>query len=275
MENNKLSIDPYNPSYGHIIWKSMIGFGVWIVVAFLVFAITVLFNTLIQKSLWTISSTGAVTGGIAGSPALAIVILFIGFVVSFLGNTMITLIYGIAFSEKYYNTSKWIGHIIFANLVLLISMAPIYFVYSGDISSLFMILWFHIVLALFISHNIIETIANPNYTNSALMWNTAWMVLFGTLFLLFYKIVTTGPNGASIKIQNDQIKILLSVPAILCYMVIPFASVVWEKIYYGLYTLGTNFLYTPSLDEVTVDSNSNESHTVVNDNSNDINVDIG
>ena len=276
MTDNKLSIDPYNPSYWHIISKGMIWFVVWIIVAFLVFAVTVLFNGTIQKWLWTISSNGALSGWVNGSPALALVLLFIAFMVSFIWNIMISTIYGLAYSDKYYNTSKTIWHTIFVNLILFVSLAGIYFVYSNDIGSMFMILALHIVFALYISHNVIEYNANPNYSMVYMIWNTAWMTLFITIFLVLFKFVSMWTGGANnlSGAQSSTITILLSIPAILSYSIIPFISAVWEKIYYGIYTLGSNFLYISSLDEVTVDYSDNQNINVVWDNSNDINVDM-
>lgn len=273
MRDDKLSIDPYNPSYGHVIWKWMIWTIIWVIVAFLVFAITVLFNGTIQKWLGTISATWALKWWIVASPALAMILLFIAFVASFIWNLMIGIIYGLVYSDKYYNTTKSIWHTIFVNLVLFVAFAPIYFVYSNNISALFMILAFHLVFALYISHNAIEYIANPNYSMVALVGNTLGMTLFITVFLVLFKLVSS--NGSAVgDTQNSEIRILLSVPAALCYAIIPFTASVREKIYYWVYTLGSNFLYTASLSEVLVNSEDNNDSNIIGDNSSDINVDL-
>lgn len=276
MTDNKLSVDPYNPSYWHIIGKWMIGFAIGIVVAFLVFAITVLFNGTIQKWLGTISSNWALSGGINGSPALALILLFIAFVVSFMWNIMVATIYGLVYSDKYYNTTKSIWHTIFVNLILLVAFAGIYFVYSNDISSMFMILAFHIVFALYISHNAIEYNANPNYSMVAMIGNTMGMTLFITIFLVLFKFMSMWSNWASnlSGANKSTITILLSAPAILSYSIMPFVSAVWEKIYYGIYTLGSNFLWTASLDDVMVDYTDNTNNNIIWDNSSDINVEM-
>ncbi len=272
MKDDKLSIDPYNPSYGHILSKWLVWTIVGVIVAFLVFAVTILFNWTIQKWLGTVSAAGAIKWWISASPALAMILLFIAFIWSFVWNMMISIIYGLAYSDKYYNTTKSIWHTIVVNLILFISFAPIYFIYSNNISALFMILAFHLVFALYISHNIIEYIANPNYSIVAMIGNTFGMTFFITVFLVLFKMVS---SWSSIwDTQNNEIKILLSVPAALCYAIIPIVSAIWEKIYYGMFTLGTNFLYISSLSEVMIDAEDNSNSNIIWDNSSDINVDL-
>lgn len=67
------------------------------------------------------------------------------------------------------------------------------------------------------------------------------------MFAIFFKFLDTSGGG-------NQVSILLSLPPVVGYLFIPLFHTIWEKLYYKFYSLGNNFLYIPSLNEVMVDA---------------------
>jgi hypothetical protein len=70
--------------------------------------------------------------------------------------------------------------------------------------------------------------------------------------------------------SSSQIQIMLSIPALLAYFLIPLAHGIWQKIYGTLYDMGSNFLYAPSWNERVVAAQMTESQEVVEE---EVNVD--
>lgn len=79
------------------------------------------------------------------------------------------------------------------------------------------------------------------------------MTMSVVVFGIIYKLIAT---------NTTLLTSILIVPPILAYMLIPLAHTVWEKIYFRLYESGNNFFYIPSLSEVTVDDESQETVNV-------------
>jgi hypothetical protein len=105
------------------------------------------------------------------NPLLSLVLLFIGFLSTFIGNIAIGGIYSLFYNKKYYNTGKMFGLIFLTNGILFFFLAPIYIVFASQIDILFLILGFHILFSVFTSAAQIEFSTNPNYSASALMGN--------------------------------------------------------------------------------------------------------
>jgi len=54
------------------------------------------------------------------------------------------------------------------------------------------------------------------------------------------------------------VRILLALPPVLAYFCLPLLHSTWEKIYYKFYSMGNNFFYIPSLNEVMIDSEEDD-----------------
>jgi len=81
--------------------------------------------------------------GQAGStvnPLLSLVLLFIGFLSTFIGNIAVGGLYSLFYSRKYYTTSKMFGLLFLTNGILFFFLAPIYIVFASQIDVLFLIL---------------------------------------------------------------------------------------------------------------------------------------
>ncbi|HCB51477.1 TPA: hypothetical protein DEP21_02780 [Patescibacteria group bacterium] len=123
--------------------------------------------------------------------------------------------------------------------MLFFILAPIYIVFASHIQSLFVVLGFHIIFSIFVSACQIEFSANPNYSGSSLMGNVIGFALSFLIYSIFYK--SSALSGA-----EQQTYLLMLLPSILGYSLIPFGSGIWEKIYYKLYEMGNNAFYIAS-----------------------------
>lgn len=186
------------------------------------------------------------TGGVAGSPnpMLSIILLFIGFLSTFIGNIAVAGVYNLFFNKKYYDGSKVFGLLLLTNGLLFFILAPIYIVFASQIQSLFVVLGFHIIFSIFVSACQIEFSANPNYSGSALMGNVIGFAASFLLYSVFYKSSSLG--GA-----EQQTYFLMLLPSILGYTLVPFGAGLWEKIYYKMYEMGNNAFYISSPSDVT------------------------
>ncbi len=188
------------------------------------------------------------------NPLLSLVLLFIGFLSTFIGNIAIGGIYSLFYNKKYYNTGKMFGLIFLTNGILFFFLAPIYIVFASQIDILFLILGFHILFSVFTSAAQIEFSTNPNYSASALMGNVLWFVFAFLAYALIYKM------SGSAEVQQ-KIYLFMLLPPILGYVLVPFGSGIWEKVYYKAYELWNNGFYIPSGMEPEQDNQETDTNT--------------
>lgn len=246
--------EPSNISGRQLLGKVSIGILIGGVIAALLFVILSFMGGMFTSAF----------GQQAGSnvnPLLSLVLLFIGFLSTFIGNIGVGGIYNLFFNRKYYNTSKMFGLLFLTNGILFFFLAPIYIVFANQIDILFLILWFHILFSVFTSASQIEFSTNPNYSASAFMGNVLWFALAFLAYALIYKL------SGSAAIQQ-KIYLFMLLPPILGYTIIPFGAGLREKVYYKFYELGNNGFYISSYtetdDEEIQGSNTNNTEDEVN-----------
>ena len=188
--------------------------------------------------------TGAFSqqAGSTVNPLLPLVLLFIWFISTFIGNIAIGWVYNLFFNRKYYNTSKMFGLLLLTNGILFFFFAPVYIVFANQIDVLFLILGFHILFSVFASAAQIEFSTNPNYSASSFMGNVLWFTLAFLAYALIYKM-----SGAAAIQQKIYLFMLL--PSVIAYGLIPFWAGIREKIYYKFYELWNNWFYIASTTE--------------------------
>ncbi|AHB41690.1 hypothetical protein P148_SR1C00001G0902 [candidate division SR1 bacterium RAAC1_SR1_1] len=226
--------EPGNLSGRELVGKAGIGLIIGGVIAALLFIVTTFIGTMLTSA---ISQTGA---GSSPNPMLSIILLFIGFLSTFIGNISVAGIYNLFFSKKYYDGTKTFGLLLLTNGLLFFILAPMYFVFASQIQSLFLVLGFHILFSVFVSACQIEFTANPNYSGSSLMGNIIGFAGSFLVYSLFYKSFTMSGG-----VENQTYLIML-LPPVLAYALIPFGAGIREKIYYKLYEMGSNAFYIPS-----------------------------
>lgn len=194
------------------------------------------------------------------NPLLSLVLLFIGFLATFIGNIAVGGAYSLFYNRKYYNTAKMFGLLFLTNGILFFFLAPIYIVFASQIDVLFLILWFHVLFSVFTSAAQIEFSTNPNYSASSFMGTILGFVLAFLAYCLIYKA-----SGSS-EVQQ-KIYLFMLLPPILGYAIIPFGSGIREKVYYKFYEVGNNWLYIPTM---TQDDETSDTTDISNDE--DINI---
>ena len=227
--------------------KIILGFVVWVCVAALLFA------TL--SALWWLSSGD----GEGMNSIIWIILPVVWFIVWFVWNLALALLYNIFFSKRYYSFSK-MTWLIFASLIICLLFFVPYFLYGDNMTALYAMLWFQIIFELFIAKNLIDFLSQPNYSASSLMWNTLWIVLA----ILLHIVIITKTDVAKF------IPIIVSV--ILAYGIIAVWSWVWDAIYYKFYEWWNNPFYLPSLNELREERRKEEEKKAKEEE--DVNVDM-
>ncbi len=238
-KNQILDIAPHNPSWRQVLIKAFVGLIVWTLIAFLVFVMLIFVKKIIDDAL-----ASSLTGDVAVNPLLPMILLIIAFLGSFIWNMIISVVYNLVYTTKYYDMSKMFTITLLMNILLFIFFLPLYLIFSGTLEPLFLILAWHIFLAVFVSYAWIEITTNPNYAASDLVWSARGLTVWAFFFAVAYKIIDT----------TQQVSLLLSLPPVLAYFFIPLFQTVREKIYFKFYSMWNNFLYIPSLSEVMVDA---------------------
>ena len=235
--NNKLANEPSNISGREIMGKLGIGIAVGGIITAVLFMITTFVGGMFSSAMM-----GAGAAGSTSNPILSIILLFIGFISTFIGNIAIAGIYNLFFSRKYINGSKVYGLLLLTNGLLFFIFAPIYLIFSSQVQILFIVLGFHIVFSIFISACQTEFSANPNYSGSGLIGNTIGFAFAIVVYCVMYKQSLL--NGA-----EKQTYLLMLLPTILGYTLIPLGASIREKVYYKSYEMGNNAFYLSSVDE--------------------------
>lgn len=268
---DKLTIEPNNTSVGQIVTKVLLWFIIGLVIAFLVFVITILFNTVIQQWVRALSTSGHITG----NPVLPLIFMLIAFIASMSGNALVAMIYNLLYTNKYYDMGKMLSLISISQIIIFFIMAPMYMLFWDSILGLFIIVAFHIIFWVFISYSQMEFTTNPNYSSSDLI---GWVIGFCItllLFLSFYKSFGAAEFGLD-NASTQKIKMLIAIPPLLSYTIIPLFYCLWEKTYYKFYEMGNNFFFIPSLSEVVYDqwSGKDADGELVQASDEEINVDV-
>lgn len=256
---------PYNPSASALIGKTIIWLVIGAVVSMIVFAITILFGN-------TMSQIIAGLGQVAqeNSPLLWMIMLIIAFLGSMIGNMLVWFVYGMMYGGIYPSIGKLVTYALIVNVILFLVLAPLYIVVYESVSSLFMVLGFHTIFSVFLTSVINETSIDSHYAISSLVWGMLGMSVTVLIFILIYKMVILNSPDLANTATSSQIKIMLSVPALLAYTCMPLAHTIRQKIYTWLYDAGSNFLYAPSWSERVSASQLIQEQEIVED---EINVD--
>ena len=228
--NDELYEKPNQSSWWELFWKIFIGIIVWWIISGLLFIIL----TAIWKPLTEQASTTST------NPLLPLLLTIAWFFASFIWNLWVAWLYSLFFSKKYNKMSKTIGVLLLTNGLLFAFLVPVYIIFKWNINTLFMILWFHIIIATFLSSQQMENMQNPNYSATALIWNTLSLAIAMLIYWIFRK------TAAVWDLQN-QLYLLLLMPPILAFCAMPIGLCIREIIYYRFFfELWNNPFYAES-----------------------------
>lgn len=257
-ENITLWSEPNYNSWWQVLAKLAIGLGVGIVIAFLVFIILYMVNSMMTQAL---SNNTWSTGATTVNPLIPLILLVIAFIATFIWNVMLAGVYNLFYSTKYYDLGKMFSNGLLSNVIIFFAFIPLYLVYYNSINNLFMVLGFHIIFAIFACYTHVELLTNPNYSSSHLIGTTIWVAVSAMLFIVIQNVFE----------EKDKNGYVLLIPPFIWYICIPFFHALWEKIYYKFYENGNDFLYLPTLQEI----NTQEVMTAQATTNSDITVDLG
>lgn len=234
--------EPNNLTGRQLVGKTFLGIGIGWIISALLFVVLTFIGGMFMNNVW---GGNAATGiASAPNPLLPMILLFIGFLSTFIGNISVAWLYALFYSKKYINTSKNFWLLLLTNGLLFFILAPIYLIFSKDTTTLFLILGFHVLFSVFVSACQTEFTTNPNYAWSALMGN---IIGFAGALLGYSIIFQITSNGTA----QQQTYLLMLLPSILWYGLIPLWSWIREKVYYKLYEMGNNAFFIASPGENT------------------------
>jgi hypothetical protein len=192
-----------------------------------------------------LSAVGGILGSENGNPSaiLGIMLAFIGFIAGMLGNMGLALLYNLFFSKRYYALGKMFGLIFTSSIVIFILTVPLYFLFQGNVGTAFTIFGVQIIFSFFITSNLIEFLAHPNYSASSMMGNLLGFMLSIVIYLGF--VIKLPPD----KIV-DNLPLLMVLPPLLGYTIIIAGLGIWDAVYYKLFEWGNNPFYLRSLSEL-------------------------
>jgi hypothetical protein len=177
---------------------------------------------------------------------------FIGFIAGMLGNMGLALLYNLFFSKRYYTLGKMFGLIFTSSIIIFILTIPLYFLFQGGVATMFTVLGIQILFSFFITSNLIEYLAQPNYSASSLIGNTLGFIL---AVVLYFFIVAQKVQGQDL---GNQTLMFMLLPTVVGYPIILFGLGLWDAIYYKLFERGNNPFYLRSLSELSKERQEEE-----------------
>ena len=233
---------PLNPSWLSLLWKIVIWIIAWLLFSALVFVMFIWLWTSIDQAV-----SNSNNGIMNYSPLVWLSFLSIASLIAIVWSIVIAWIYNIIWNEDYYDMKIISSSILTANLLLIIPFLLLYgFVWTTEsISTLFIVYWFHLFFAIYVSFITMDIVKNPNYSAVYVIGNSFGFIITILIFFIIYSLYNSNT-------WSDQ-KNILFFPPILAFSIIPFMSTLFEKTYYKFYEMWNDILYIPSLSEVMVD----------------------
>ncbi len=234
-----LGSEPTSFTWWQILWKTGLGLGIGVVIGFLIFIILIMVSGILDPVL----QNNGLTAGQALNPLIPLIFVIIAFITTFIGNVLLWGVYNLFYSTKYYDLGKMFSMSLLSNVLIFFVFTPLYLLFYNNINGLFTVLGFHILFAIFACYTHVEILTNPNYSSSHLIGSTIWVSVSALIFLV---LVKTGTNAE----WATPKQLLILLPSVIWYVIIPFFHDLWEKIYYKFYENGNDFLYLPTLQEI-------------------------
>ncbi len=241
------AIAPNIPTNRQLLGKTSLWLMIGVLIAFLLFLLLSFLGSIFTDAL-------QIGDFVWPSPLLPLFMLFIGFLITVIGNIIVAALYNVFYSQVYYHSTKMIALLLLTNGILFIILAPIYIAFFVHAEILFFVLWFHILFSIFLSSSQMEFFVHPNYSSSNIIGNT-----FGfAMCLLIYGLVYRSWLSHGSQSAQQAVYLLMLLPSILWFTLMPLCLWLWQKIYYRFYEIGNNGLYIPSLADRTEQDVSDE-----------------
>jgi hypothetical protein len=126
---------PSNLTGRQLVAKVVMGLVIGGIIAALLFVVVSFIGSMFTSAL------GAQTTELSSAnPLLPLILLFIGFISTFIGNIAVAGVYSLFYSKKYYDVTKMFGLLFLTNGILFFILAPVYILFGSQIDTLFVIL---------------------------------------------------------------------------------------------------------------------------------------
>lgn len=125
--------EPSNLSGWQLVAKFFIGLFIGGVISALLFVVLSFMGGMFTSAYGNQAGTTV-------NPLLSIILLFIGFISTFIGNIAVAGAYNLFYGRRYVNTSKTFAILFLTNGILFFILAPIYLVFASQIEILFFVL---------------------------------------------------------------------------------------------------------------------------------------
>jgi hypothetical protein len=143
-----------------------------------------------------------------------------------------------------------LGLIFASSLIIFLLVIPLYFLFPTDVNTQYTLLGIQIIFSFYITVNLIEFLAQPNYAASSLLGNTLGFVLSAVVYLA----ITSGISPEDISSRL----LFFVLPPVIGYTLTIAGLGVRDAIYYKFFERGNNPFYLPSLKELRAERQEEE-----------------
>lgn len=238
---------PPSTTIGITLTKTFIGLVLGAILGFAFF----LLLTIVGDSASTMISGDAI-GGWSSNPLIAILLLIVTLISTFVGMAILIATYSMLYGDEYYDFGSMFRYIIMTNVVIFIFLVPVYLFFMGDLGSLFFIMALHVAIAVYVWSMQLEMMVNPHYAISASIGATFGLVLAMMVYGVIIAAVSQSP-------VQDNLHWYIILPPILMYGLIPLGIGLWRSIYTKMYESGSDSLYLASPSELAQQASTQES----------------
>ena len=224
-----------------LLWKIGLGVVIGALMAFVLYIIMGAFWLALGGNA-SQSTVGAGTAQLT-HPLAWLILLFLGFFITFLGNLILVVSYGVFFSQKYTKIWKTIGLLLLTNSILFAGMIALFLSLKEVPMAEVVLFALYLCLSLFLSFSQMEFVVNPNYSASSLIGNALGLclclVVIGMLWSQVYSSVD--------KMMPYR---LIWYSTFISFPLMILGQGLWEIIYAKVYENGANPFYLPSQAEL-------------------------
>ncbi|MBF0932077.1 MAG: hypothetical protein HXJ92_01575 [candidate division SR1 bacterium] len=236
---DKIINTPSNISGRSLLGKTLLGVVVGAMMSIILLVVMSAFGVAVKTD--TVSTGVAMTA--EAHPLAWLILLFLGFMITFFGSQILVLLYGVFFSQKYIHQGKVSGLLLLTNGILFAIMMGLFVILKDTAGADVVLFALYVAIAVFISFCQIEFAVNPNYAASSLAGCTVGLAVA----LVVLGIIWKGTFGS---VDVSARYMLAYQSTLVVFPIMIFGQGLWEIIYHKIYETGANPFYLPSQAEL-------------------------
>ena len=236
---DKIINTPSNISGRSLIGKTLLGVVVGAMMSIILLVVMSAFGVAVKTD--TVSTGVAMTA--EAHPLAWLILLFLGFMITFFGSQILVLLYWVFFSQKYIHQWKVSGLLLLTNGILFAIMMGLFVILKDTAGADVVLFALYVAIAVFISFCQIEFAVNPNYAASSLAGCTVGLAVA----LVVLGIIWKGTFGS---VDVSARYMLAYQSTLVVFPIMIFGQGLWEIIYHKIYETWANPFYLPSQAEL-------------------------